>query len=1248
MTHHRILTNPTTSWSLIISFPNPNPKSFSSVVGPNGSGKSNVIDAMLFVFGKRAKQLRLNKVSELIHNSTDFRDLQYARVEVHFTEIADDPNDEEGFTVIENSDFIIAREAYKNNTSKYFIDTKISNFTEVTTLLKQHGVDLNNNRFLILQGEVEQISMMKPKGVNPGDEGLLEYLEDIIGTNQYVERIEECAKQLEELNETRQGQVNRLKLVEKERDVLEETKGEAETFMAKERELSKHKSILYQMFILEAKSEVERISISTKELEEKLAEEKAKSSESNEAIETLEATYKAHATELSSLQKDLQKVTLAFAEFERSDITHRENLKNMKGRAKKIDEKLVKESKKLADMAAEVEGIELEVPALEAKKVELESTLVTEEQSLDSLMESLKDEMAAAGSALEVAQRELQPWEGRIADAKARVDVATAERDLLISQKEDAKKKLEEAKEGAEQAEQLAAKKSEEICELEQTLVSEKQRALERRETETKARAQETAANTQVREIRGKLEQKKTAASSEKSKSVIVQSLMEAKKRGQLSGVLGRLGDLGSINAKYDVAVSTACGALDYVVVETTADAQACVAHLRKNNLGVATFLILEKQKGLEGKMREAAKNASGNIVRLMDLIKPVSPDVAVAFYYGVRDTAVSDDLDSASKIAYDGDTRRRVVTLSGQLIETTGTMSGGGNKPKGGRMRVGNAAPVSDADAENNEAAIEEAEKELQVSTTTVSEARAAATAAAKEAKEAETALTKMERTLPKLKADVAAATERAADLRARFAQLESDVTFSSEDAAKLKSLEKEVGAATTAYTQVVADASELRATVEHLQQAMDDVGGAQLKSLKKKVKDLANSITKAAEAAVEKRATAASHVKATARLTKAIEEATLERAKITEDVKATKEHFAVLEDEAMTVLETQKALQVSVDEKSVELSAVSAARDEANAIVARVKHVEVDINAKLEDNKALHDEHIGKGEHWSAELQKVNAEWERQIAEARVDDVVPEALTEEQLVTFAVEQQTETVSSLTEELASMKPDMSAIEAYGEKEIEYASRADDLKKVTEQRDTTRGEYDKLRATRLDEFMSGFNVISLRLKEMYQMITLGGDAELELVDSLDPFSEGIVFSVRPPKKSWKNIANLSGGEKTLSSLALVFALHHYKPTPLYVMDEIDAALDFKNVSIVGHYIKERTKNAQFVIISLRNNMFELADRLVGIYKTNNTTKTVAINPGAFTVGSSGEKNVAAHSNEQSEDAENVAPNALAV
>jgi len=201
-----------------------------------------------------------------------------------------------------------------------------------------------------------------------------------------------------------------------------------------------------------------------------------------------------------------------------------------------------------------------------------------------------------------------------------------------------------------------------------------------------------------------------------------------------------------------------------------------------------------------------------------------------------------------------------------------------------------------------------------------------------------------------------------------------------------------------------------------------------------------------------------------------------------------------------------------------------------------------------------------------------------------------------------------------LEEKIKEVKPNLSVIEQYLQLEKDYLGRVDELDQITKQRDEIKGQYDGLRKKRLEEFMEGFGQITQKLKEMYQMITLGGNAELELVDSLDPFSEGIIFSVMPPKKSWKNIAILSGGEKTLSSLALVFALHHYKPTPLYVMDEIDAALDFRNVSIVANYIKERTKNAQFVIISLRNNMFELADRLVGIYKTDSCTKSITIDP----------------------------------
>jgi structural maintenance of chromosome 4 len=194
--------------------------------------------------------------------------------------------------------------------------------------------------------------------------------------------------------------------------------------------------------------------------------------------------------------------------------------------------------------------------------------------------------------------------------------------------------------------------------------------------------------------------------------------------------------------------------------------------------------------------------------------------------------------------------------------------------------------------------------------------------------------------------------------------------------------------------------------------------------------------------------------------------------------------------------------------------------------------------------------------------------------------------------------------ITHLEKKNESTQVDLAVLAEYRKRVEEHAARSSDLAEAVSSRDAAKRKCDELRELRLYGFMEGFSIITARLKEMYQMITMGGNAELELVDSLDPFSEGILFSVMPPKKSWKNISNLSGGEKTLSSLALVFALHHYKPTPLYVMDEIDAALDFRNVSIVASYIKERTKNAQFIVISLRNNMFELASRLVGVYKVN--------------------------------------------
>ena len=221
-------------------------KRFSSIVGPNGSGKSNVIDALLFVFGRRAKQIRLKKISELVHTSENHPNCRQARVNVHFQEIIDDLEDENDYTVVPNSQLIISRIATKDNKSKYLLNGKQVAFAKVRELLLTKHVDLNNNRFLILQGEVESIAMMKPKAMTASDEGLLEYLEDIIGSNKYVEQIDQCSEQVETLTNEVQERLNRVKVVERDRDKLSDAKNEAQDYIKSQLQLWKLQGVAKQ------------------------------------------------------------------------------------------------------------------------------------------------------------------------------------------------------------------------------------------------------------------------------------------------------------------------------------------------------------------------------------------------------------------------------------------------------------------------------------------------------------------------------------------------------------------------------------------------------------------------------------------------------------------------------------------------------------------------------------------------------------------------------------------------------------------------------------------------------------------------------------------------------------------------------------------------------------------------------------------------------------------------------------------
>ncbi|KMZ71392.1 Structural maintenance of chromosomes protein [Zostera marina] len=1188
-------------------------KSFTAVVGPNGSGKSNVIDSMLFVFGKRAKQMRLNKVSELIHNSSNHQNLEKAEVSVHFQEIID--LDDGTYEVIKGSDFMITRTAFRDNSSKYYINDKGSSFTEVTKKLKGKGIDLDNNRFLILQGEVEQISLMKPKSQGPHDEGFLEYLEDIIGTNQYIEKIEEINGQLESIIEKRSGVVQLVKLAEKEKDSLEDAKNEAEAYMLKELSLLRWKEKAIKFASDDAISHAVEIKNNASNLEESLKNERQIILDKSTTLNDLEVKHNELMKTHEELSNDLMKSKNQFKEFERQDVKYREDLKHSKQKIKKLEDKLVKDSSKIDEIVRESEKSTNLIPKLEVEIPKLQQILMDEESVLEKIRESSKEETEKYRLKLAEVHSELEPWEKQRILHKRKYDVSFNECNILKEKHDACRKAFENSKAQMDDISNKIKTKNVIISDTNNDLLKHKTEASQAREMEQECIKQQDLLIPMEQAARQKVAELLSVMESEKSQGSVLKAILQAKESKEIDGIYGRLGDLGAIDAKYDISISTACPGLDYIVVETAAAAQACVELLRKKNLGVGTFMILEKQMNHLQKMRMKV-NTPENVPRLFDLITVENERLKLAFYATLQNTIVAKDLDQATRISYGKNNEfRRVVTLEGALFEKSGTMSGGGGKPKGGKMGTSIKATVS-ADA------VAIAEKDLAELVDQLNGLREKVSHCIKVYQSLDRVIMQLEMTLLKSQKEIDNLNEQYCYIEKQLSSLRDAAEPRIDELDRLKELNKCLSEEEEELEKIFRCSVKLKEKSAELQKMIEMAGGEQLKKQILKVTNIQEDIEKTSTEINRHKVLISTNQKTEKKLTKAIEESKKEKEKTVIAKEKMCDVFKEIEQKAFLVQENYSKTQALIDQHKEVLTEAKENYSKVKKTMDDLRAAEVDSEYKLQDMKKLCKEWEMKRKELVKRLDDIKVELSNHMQQVQKDAIDPEKI-QEALSAGSInndcdlKRASEMVALFEAQMKEMRPNLDSISEYRKKTSLYNERVEELNSATQERDNLKNQYDDLKKRRLDEFMSGFNIISLKLKEMYQMITLGGDSELELVDSLDPFSEGVVFSVRPPKKSWKNISNLSGGEKTLSSLALVFALHHYKPTPLYVMDEIDAALDFKNVSIVGHYVKDRTKDAQFIIISLRNNMFELADRLVGIYKTNNCTKSITIDPGCF-------------------------------
>ncbi|XP_011138577.1 structural maintenance of chromosomes protein 4 isoform X2 [Harpegnathos saltator] len=1178
-------------------------KHFSAIVGPNGSGKSNVIDSMLFVFGYRASKIRSKNISVLIHSSSQHANLDSCTVSIHFQRIIDQPGDE--YEVVPDSEFVISRTAFKDNSSYYEINKKKVQFKEIAKLLRSYGVDLDHNRFLILQGEVEQIAMMKPKGQTEHDTGMLEYLEDIIGTFRYKEPLQKLNEKVEILTELRMEKLHRLRIVQKEKQALEEPMQKAVQYLKAENDIISLQHQLYHCQRHEAKKELAEHTAKNDTLDKELAtlvnemksvhiqkEEKIKIiKEENKKWDELQQQKDDATAVFDKVRKEDESLHAELVETNKRRKAHMTHIKTEKG---KLEEYLKIPEKNIKDIQEYEHLVDIYVTSKEK-----------EEASLVTLMAELKEKAKPLLNERSKLEKHLILLRKNVNQAKAEHDIAQSELELYTSVEKVEKNKLNSLRETIERNSTTIQERLEGLSLLTTKIPATESNLNQTQSEMNKMKAHEVEMTARLKKLRVTFEEQRSAMQTSRSQNRILDSLMREKREGRIPGIFGRLGDLGAIDAKYDVAVSTACGPLDNIVVDTMATAQACVTFLRQNDIGRATFIPLEKQQRFLSRCSRSIDTPE-NVPRLFDLIRVEDKRVLPAFYYGLQDTLVAQDLDQATRIAY-GRMRYRVVTLKGELVELSGTMSGGGRTVLRGRMgqKVVSNEP-SNADIERLQSELDTVFKEC-------NEARARQHTLENQIYVLTTELKNLRVNERKFSIELNTLREQEPALQAQLKEQERKVAKSISDPKRVTQLEKAVQMTKSNMDEVKQSSAAVEKEVECINHKINDISGNRVRDQQTKITKLNTSLEKTKAEICRLQVTIKTAERNVKKTEKNIEGLEGEVQTCEQRLRDIQQQKSKLEEHARAMLDELKELNEALKRRDEMTFTI---KEEVNALQARedqMKAVKIDLDQKLYDSKKL-----------LKELQQVIPEYNRKIANLKLRTIPNETeqltlndLAEEEVLELDVEVATRNLHRAKKKLPPQMPNMNVIKDYHEKDSLYISRAADLEKVTVSRNRIRDIYETARRNRAQEFVHGFSLISMKLKEMYQMMTLGGDAELELVDSLDPFSEGVVLSVRPPKKSWKNIENLSGGEKTLSSLALVFALHYYKPSPLYFMDEIDAALDFKNVSIIGNYIKERTKNTQFIVISLRSNMFELADYLVGIYKTHNCSHCVTLNVAKF-------------------------------
>lgn len=1141
-------------------------KGITAVVGPNGSGKSNISDAVRWVLGEQStKTLRGSKMEDVIFSGTDVRKAKgFAEVTLRL--------DNTDRSLNKDSDEVsVTRRYYRSGDSEYLVNGESARLRDVNELFMDTGLG-RDGYSIVGQGKIAD--MVSPKASERRD-----MLEEAAGISHFRYRRGDAIKRLAQAEE------NLVRL----RDILSELESRVGPLKAQSEKAQK-------FIVLAGERKNLEIGIWLNTIDktgEKMRDQEHK-------IEIAEASHKEAQDELSKIGEMIDKaadgtrdINIKLEEIRNSASGFEEKLSDIDSQIKVAENSILHNNETIErinrDKAAENEteqNIDAAVTAARECIQKAEEQIADATRQMDELS---KQEETYRLSSSEFSDRaaalsgEISALSVRLADCRVTAETANSSIEEIRSRISAIDESMGTRKDDYDALLKRKADAEAELKEIQDEIVSVKNAidgyTLRFENRGKKADSVKLAIDEKQRELHKGQDRVRLLEDLEKNMEGYfgaVKAVMKESGRGALRGIYGPVSQLITVKDKYSAAIETALGAaVQNIVVDNETDAKRAMGFLKEHRAGRATFLPITAIKGRV--LSEQGLDDQYGFVSIASDLVSYDNKYSEIIRWLLGRTAVAEDIDSAIAIAKKYSYRFRIVTLDGQVINAGGSMTGGSRVQNAGILSRGN-------EIERLKGSLASMQKELDGMLSDYKLLSEDASAAKAELEGAEGDLLRAKEENIRREGELKLASDKLTSVSSGVKELLEEKEI----------LEKRIESVSSGAEAARSQIDELKETLENKEKELESITGDS-KTLQKNREEVAS---KAAEIRLR-----------IVSLQKDVEANTDEITRLKNRKTGHLDRLSELDGEIREIEEKNDELRALTERLSADEKALKAnhgdAQNQINELISQRDELEKQANDLRLHERAKSEER----ERLSGDIARLE---ERKIAMRNEYDNLTSKLYDEYQLTrreaAALEIEIDDYSLAAKRLAELKSqiralgsvNVSAIEEYKEVSERYEFLSGQISDVETSRAELNKMIDDLTGKMAEQFREQFNRINSCFGQTFIELFGGGKAELRLEDERDVLGSDIEIKVQPPGKNVQNINLLSGGEKGLSAIALLFAILKVTPAPFCIFDEVEAALDDVNVSRYAQYVRRMTKNTQFILITHRRGTMEEADVLYGV------------------------------------------------